>query len=404
MIGNYISKTNTNNWKIFIFCLIIIQSIGIRFFSGQGTILSIIIIALTYKSFTQLTRKDVWFLSVLFLFLTVSKIINTSFSFSSFLYQISLIISTYLFLVGYRNKTSRLQTDFFIALKIFVFHAVIGYCIYLILPDLFVLSGMNKSFLNLFYVSSSDFGGFQRNTGFFWEPGVYQLVANLYLFYCIKFNKKILNILIAVLAVISSFSTTGLLILLINFSYLLYLKWKSKKLNFINIVLLVFVALTFIPIINKNANEKINNQNTSGLVRLRDYQIGIELINEKPILGHGVFDSEYLKTKDYVKSSESKLFSNEYMEKADDMGGGYTNGLLGLIACYGIPVSFLLYFFYFKNRFMEDDLIERILFCLIPLLSMLSEPISYTSLFLMFPFSYWILNKKKKENIKKQPK
>lgn len=389
-------KPDNFNIKIFIFCLIIIQSIGIRFFKGQGTILSIVIFLLSFKNFKKLTVKDVRFLFVTLLFLLVCKIINPLFAFSSILYQISLIISTYLFLVGYRKKIDMLQKDFFCALQIFVFHAVIGYCLYFILPSQFIeFNIMNKSFYNLFYVSTSNFGNLQRNTGLFWEPGVFQLIANLYLFFCIKFNKSVTIVFLAILAVVSSLSTSGLLILLINLIYLLYVKWKSKKISLGNMILLIFVTITFIPIINSNAKDKINEDNTSGLVRLRDYYVGMELIKEKPLFGHGVFDTEYLKRKGYVKQLESNLFSNEYLDISGDMGGGYTNGLLGLIAWYGIPVSFLLYLFYFKNTFIDNDLIERIFFNLIMLISLLSEPISYTSLFLMFPFSYWILNQKK---------
>lgn len=386
----------SNNFKILTFCLIIIQSVGIRFFNGQGTLLSIIIIVISFKNFKKFTIKDVRFLFIAFMLILISKLINESFTFSILLYQLSLIIATYLFLVSYRRRMSNLQNDFFLALQIFVFHAVVGYLLYLMMPNQFIeTKGLNKSFYDLFYVSNSTFGNVQRNTGFFWEPGVFQLIANFYLFYCIKFNKNIIKILFAIFAVVSSLSTTGLFILLINATYFIYTKWKEKKIKLINIILIMSVLIITIPIINNNAKDKISDDNTSGLVRLRDYYIGFELIKERPILGHGIFDSEYLSSKNYVLTLESNLFSNEYLEISGDMGGGYTNGFLGLIAWYGIPVSFLLYFFYFKNKFIDNNLIERILFNLIPIITLFSEPISYTSLFLMFPFSYWILSSKK---------
>ena len=270
----------------------------------------------------------------------------------------------------------------------------------MIIPDSFVrFNIMNKSLYHLFYVSVSNFGNFQRNTGLFWEPGAFQLVANLYLFYCIKFNKNITKVLLAIFAVVSSLSTSGLMILLINVAYFFYTKWKEKKIKLLNVLLVLFVTIVFIPIISNNTKDKVNEENTSGIVRLRDYYIGLDLIKEKPLLGHGVFDSKYLLSKSYVKNWESNLFSNEYLEISGDMGGGYTNGFLGLIAWYGIPISFILYFFYFKNKFIDDNVIERILFNSIPLFSLVTEPISYTSLFLMFPLSYWIFNSK---NRKKQ--
>ena len=389
------SSPQINNWRVFTFLLIVIQSIGIRFFEGQGILFSILIIALSYNSLKLLTPRDYRFLIISFLFLVICKIANPSFLFKTFIYQTSLIIAAYLFLIRYRGKLYMLQIEFFIALRIFTFHAIIGYILYLIVPDHFKeINEMNKSLFYLFYVSAADFMGVQRNTGLFWEPGVLQLVANLYLFYCIKFKKNIYQIIIAGLAVVSSFSTTGLIILIINFFYFFYLKFRTKQLSFFNISLVIIALMLFIPILKENASNKMSGKNTSGLVRFRDLIVGIELIKEKPIIGHGQFDTEYLISKDYINKIESGLFSKEYIKASGDMGGGYTNGLLGLVVWYGIPVSLFLYFLYFKNKFVEGTFIERFLFCLIPLLSMITEPIAYTSLFLMFPFSSWAINKK----------
>ena len=398
-----IIKSKCFSITILVFSLILIQSIGIRFFSGQGTFLSIIIILLSFKNFNDINIKDIRFLLLAFLFILSSKVINQSYSYSSFFYQVLLIISTYLFLIGYRKKIDLLQKDFFLALQIFVWHGLIGCFFSFLFPNQFVqFNGLNKTLYYVFYISTSTFGNIQRNTGIFWEPGVFQLVANLYLFYCIKFHKSNRVIFFAVVAVVSSFSTSGLVLLSISALYFLYKKWKSKKITISTIILLLFGSLALVPVVNSNIKDKVNDENTSGLVRLRDFNIGIELIKEKPILGHGIFDSDYLITKRYVKIWESNIFSTEYQEISDEMSGGYTNGLLGLIAWYGIPTSFLIYFFYFKNKFIDDDFIERSLFNLILLISLISEPISYTSLFLMFPFSYWIINKKKKINRRQQ--
>lgn len=383
--------------------LIIFQSIGIRFFDGQGTVISIIIIVIWHKNFKYLLIKDVRFLIIAFLLILISKIINDSFIFSSLLYQLSLIISIYLFLVSYRRRIGNLINDFFLVLQIFVLHAVMGYLLYLIMPNQFNKTVvLNESFYYLFYISNSTFGGFHRNTGILWEPGVFQFVANLFLFYCIKFNKSTIIILLAFLAVVSSLSTTGLVILIFNTTYFFYCKWKEKKLKIINIMLVFLLMIVFIPSIIMNFKDKTNLDNTSGVVRLRDYYLGIDLIKEKPFLGHGLFDSQYILSKAFSYKIESKLFSKEYLNITGNMGGGFTNGFFGLIVCYGIPVSFLLYFFCFKNKFVDNDFIERIIFYLIILISSFFLPITFTSFFLMFPFSHWILNQKK--STKRKPR
>lgn len=391
---------NYINSRTITLLLIIFQSIGIRFFDGQGTIISIIIILLWHKNFKYLLIKDVRFLNIAFLLILISKIINDSFSFSSLLYQLSLIISVYLFLVSYRKRKSNLINDFFLVLQLFVLHAFVGYLLYLIVPNQFIKTvGLNKSFHNLFYISFSTFGNFHRNTGFFWEPGVFQFVANLFLFYCIKFNKSIVIILIAFFSVVSSLSTTGLVILMFNITYFLYCKWKERKIKIINILLLFLSMIVLVPTILSNFKDKTNLENTSGIVRLRDYYLGIELIKEKPFLGHGLYDSKNALIKRFSKKIESDLFSKEYLDISGNMGGGFTNGFFGLIIWYGIPVSFLIYLFCFKNKFVVGDFIERIIFYLIILISTFFLPITNTALFLMFPFSFFILNQKKSTKI-----
>jgi len=385
-----------NKWRVFTFILILIQSIGIRFFQGQGFVLSIFIISLSYKGFYFVNKKDIIFIFFALAFLVICKVVNFYvFSMVSFLYEMLLVISIYLFILQYKQKISLLSIEFFTALKILVYHALIGYCIYLFFPNEFVsVNVMNKSFLHLFYVSSSDYNGITRNTGLFWEPGVFQLIANLYLFFCIKFRKSILSIIIAFFAVLSSFSTDGFIVLIINFSYFIYRQKQIRKISILYLVLGMILLIFFIPLFLKNTSNKMSGDNTSSLVRYRDFLIGIELIKESPIIGHGIFDSNYLLSIPYVSNLESDIFSSEYLKETGNMGGGYTNGILGLIAWFGLPVSFLLYFFYYKNKFIDKNGIERFLFSLIFLLSMISEPIAYTSLFLMFPFSYWILNGK----------
>jgi hypothetical protein len=251
-------KSNNFNIQIFVFCLIIIQSIGIRFFQGQGTFLSSIIILLCFRNFKLLLMEDIRFLLSSFFLILLCRLSNDTFYFltlsdnlSAISYQLLLIFSAYIFLVGYRYKAFRLQNDFFYVLQIFVFHAIIGYLLFFLLPIQFInYNEMNKSFYYLFFVSNSTFGNIQRNTGVFWEPGLFQLIANFYLFFCIKLNKGIVKIFIAVLAVISSMSTTGLFILLINLVYYIYTKSKEKKIKIFNLIIIIifksFMKLNFI--------------------------------------------------------------------------------------------------------------------------------------------------------------
>lgn len=384
--------------RVFTFFLIIFQSLGIRYFEGQGFILSAIIIFLSNKGFRFFKKSDLPIFFLIVSYLLFNKILNNdSFSFSACIYQISLVISGYVFLLQYRNPlyAGRLLEEFFIALKWFVVHAIVSYIAYLLVPKLFKPIFLNQTLLGIFYVSQSTFGKFQRNTGLAWEPGTMQLIANLFFFLCVKLKKKTSQLVLGCICVITTFSTAGLLLLLLNVFY--YFLTNIRRINpFLILMLFCGFVTMVLPIIVANSSEKLNNDNTSGLARQRDILIGIDLIKEKPLLGHGFFDTKYLATKGYASQIEGSLFSDEYLDTSGSFSGGYTNGLLGLFCWYGIPVGLITFWLFYKNKIVGDNkFLERLVFALIFGFSAMSEPITYTSFFLIFPFSYLIFKREK---------
>jgi hypothetical protein len=384
-----------NNKRVFSFVLIIFQSIGIRFFDGQGAVLAVIIILLSFSSFRKINEKDFLLFAFVTSLLVFNKVLNdSSFSISNLIIQISYFVGAYLFLIQYRLlAASQLVIEFFKALEIFCIHALFGYLIYLLFPSNFtpIPGTLNKTFYYIFYISNSDSFGITRNTGVFWEPGVFQLVANLYLFYCVMLRSGVLKTVFAFLLVLSSFSTTGLLLIVLSIFYLLFDSAKNKLKMITYIIFITLLALPIFPYISKNIADKFSSENTSGLVRMRDIYLGVELIKEKPILGHGLFDEKYLIEKGYTRKIEENIFSNEYMDVSGEMGGGFTNGFLGLFVSYGLPFGLITYIFLFRNRFCRSTILERLVLSLIILISMVTEPIFYTPLFLIFPLSSYIL-------------
>ncbi|RZL53991.1 MAG: hypothetical protein EOO93_20465 [Pedobacter sp.] len=136
--------------------------------------------------------------------------------------------------------------------------------------------------------------------------------------------------------------------------------------------------------------DKLGGENTSGLIRYRDFSIGLNLIKEQPLFGHGLFESNYLLSKSYVNYIEAQLFSADFLDVSGDLAGGFTNGLLGVFCWYGIPMGLLLYIFLYKNALVNGTPYGRITFFLILILTFVSEPITFTSFFLIFPLSHII--------------
>lgn len=390
-------KPSYDTLRVFTLLIIIIQSIGIRFFPGQGTVLSVVILFLCRRGFLNFRRKDFTILFTIFSFLIINKILNPSFELSALIFQSSIVLSSYIFLLQYKS-TKPLIEDLYACLKFVFIHALLGFVVYLLASPLFLqvkLSGLTyKTFFFIFYVGIGDTGDSIRNTGLCWEPGVLQLALNLFLFFSIKRNKSVLFLGLILLAILSTFSTAGYIIIVLNGVYYIIQQAKTKG----NIGLIVIVGLLFSTIIfaliKQNTSKKFDSSNTSGLVRLRDYYIGLELISEKPLLGHGIFDTKYLKSISSVAEIESNLFTDEFLDQYGDLSGGYTNGLLALICYYGIPVALYIYVLVFKNRFVGTAWYEKLIFFLILCMSCLSEPITYTSFFLLFPFSNVIFAKR----------
>ncbi|OIQ65948.1 O-antigen ligase [mine drainage metagenome] len=260
-----------------------------------------------------------------------------------------------------------------------------------------------RTFLYIFYVSGGETNNvLMRNIGLCWEPGVLQLILNLFLFFSIKRGRSILFLALVALTVVSTFSTAGYIIMILNIIYFVLLQLRRK----INISLLIFMGLIFstglFALIQQNISAKFDSTNTSGLARLRDYEIGIELISEKPILGHGIFDQKYLLSKTALINIESNIFSKGYLSDYGNFSGGYTDGLLGLACWYGVPIAIYIYILTYKNKFVSDKWYEKLIMFLILCLACISEPITYTSLFLLFPFSVLVFNRNSAKSNKKK--
>mgnify|MGYP001120285254 CR=1 FL=1 len=377
--------------------LIFIQSCGVQYIPKQGSILLVLILVLTRDGLLKLTNRDVRNLTIMISFLILNKLINESFETSMLLYQSALVIEAYVFLVTYRTRSiSALQQDVSEALKIIFVHAMIGFVLYHTMPFMFqtATSGYRyKSFLGFFYVSYND-SGLIRNTGMMWEPGLLQLMLNFLLFFLIIKDKSKLFMVLVAVGVLTTYSTTGYICLFINYLIFIVVNFKTRRRFVTYLVIITLLSSSLFYFMLANIEDKLGGENLSGLARYRDFYIGLELIKEKPILGHGLFNESYLFTKEYVSVIEMNLFKPEDLEIIGSIAGGYVNGLFAIFAWFGIPASLTLFVLFFRNKIFDGSYLVRILFFLIMCFTFLAEPITYTSFFLIFPFSTLVFRKR----------
>lgn len=391
------------NKRIVTILLIIFQGCGIDF-PKKGVILIFIIVFLSRKGFKYFSYSSFKHLLFIFLFLIYNKLFNSAFDLSKLLFVSALIFESYIFLLSYKKiGVSVLADDFYNALNLIFFHAFVGYILYLFLPFLFTYSKPSNypyyTLLNIFYVTG-DIGSTMRNTGLLWEPGLLQLMLNIFLFFSIKRAAPNLFLLLICLAIFSCFSTSGYFCLILNYFYFLRFNLnKDKKL--VSYVLFFSVLFSSVLLfIWKDIADKMGGENLSGLARYRDLYIGIELIKEKPFFGHGIFEEAYLYTKDYVSQIQNNLFSEQTLNIIGNVAGGYVNGFLEIFIWFGIPAAILVYHYFYRNVFAGNHVHEKIIFFCIMCFTFIAEPITYTSFFFIFPLSAMMYSKQNEMQLK----
>ncbi|MDC3105304.1 O-antigen ligase family protein, partial [bacterium] len=106
-------------------------------------------------------------------------------------------------------------------------------------------------------------GELNQNSGFCWEPGPFSCFLALSLtIYLLKTNFKLdRRVLIYVIAILTTFSTTGYLCLIIIICMFIYIKYKNRFFLFLSPIVLTLSILTYfnIEFLNNKIYDQFNN-------------------------------------------------------------------------------------------------------------------------------------------------
>lgn len=372
-------------WQRFLLLMILLQSIGIRALPMQGVLVSVLICLVLAPRIEIPLRQ---FISLILF--SVILLILSSRGMSSYtgIAYFTLVLFTAFFFIKYvERRWAEVEFDLLIITWWLSLHGLISYLVYKVLPSFFTtvaLGGMKyKVFAVLVLISSDPV----RASGLCWEPGLLQYVANLSLFLGIRHSWPPWKLAVSFLAVVATFSTAGIFCLIPSIFYLFILHGRSLWQWLCIAICAVLVSASIVSVFRVNISEKLGGTNTSGLIRLRDLQVGWELIKDKPLLGHGQFDEKYLLSNSNIWAVSTELFSKGFLAAAGDFGGGYTNGFLGFLASYGIFIGAFFYWCFFNNRLIQGGFKERVTFFSISILTFISEPITNTSWFFFLAIS-----------------
>ncbi len=335
--------------------------------------------------FLKLTILFLSFLVINFLFASTSQSLQKLFA-NIVIFTTSIFSAMYY----YRNENKKLFIDhLYFVLKLILIHSLISFFIYpLVKPFIFEISNSRYdcyTFLNLFFYlknthSLSVVGiDFVRNQGIFWEPGVLQIFLNLLLF-IIAFIKKKKGLLfwITVLAILTTFSTTGLVVMFIQL--LLSFGSEVKK----NIFFLPFTILSIFLLYNitkKNVSDKLHGSGQySFQARLFDLVQPFYMVSQNPMTGVGLDDEKFIK----IRQNPSFSLSLKTIDFTNVKEKGSTNSIMFFLAAAGIPFTLLiLLMLYFQNFIIE----KRKWFFIFIFISLMTEPIMLRPFFLTFVMS-----------------
>ena len=149
--------------------------------------------------------------------------------------------------------------------------------------------------------------GMYRNSGYFYEPGVFAVVLSYSLIYYLFIKKSLPKSILLTLIIMSTLSFSGLAILFLAWSIFLL---KGRKFSGIALFLLIVVAFAY-SLSSLDYLEKMTT--TSYELRSSDVGLSLGLYSEKPLFGWGLLnDSEFMRA-NYSGFNIERGSSNAWM-------------------------------------------------------------------------------------------
>ncbi len=239
------------------------------------------------------------------------------------------------------------------------------------------------SFLLFFGRENLDFL-FSRSQGIFWEPGVFQVYLNIFLFISLFLTKKVYTPLVTIIliSVLLTLSTTGIVVsfLLISYYYLISIKLTLKNLSLTILFFPLIIGL--FNLVNNQVEEKISGKKSgSFLARNYDTLTGFNLAINNP-WGIG------FSTTKYQEIARKDLFN---LIPGLETDRGNTNSIATLFYSTGILWGvIILYFMWKQSLFMK----HKTLFYISIFLFLFTEPLLYTPFFILILLSGTVSSKK----------
>jgi O-Antigen ligase len=224
-----------------------------------------------------------------------------------------------------------------------------------------------------------------RADGFFYEPGVFQIYLNIFLYLTLFVFKSWKLAILAVLAVLCTLSTTGAVTAFAIICWFIPTRYINRgslgaRVAKAGVAALVIAALGAVASIN--IADKLAGENRGSFwARQYDLITGLNIIVEHPLIGIGFDYNQYYKASSELGYAETELPDRITLDR------GNSNGIIFLLYSVGIPLGIPFLIGMFRQTLLPD----RALVGLILFLGCFGESLIFTPFFLMFIFSGLLL-------------
>lgn len=221
---------------------------------------------------------------------------------------------------------------------------------------------------------------FVRPDGFFFEPGVYQIYLNLYLYMALFMFRDKRQALLGTIAVFATQSTTGIVIAAILLAAFAVRWVRDQRWSKVagRVLLGAVLAVPLGVFVYANVNDKLTGDTRgSSLARQYDLLTGVNVAMAHPWIGIGFDHGTYRSIANNMGFIETEL-SDEFTADRDS-----TNGVVYLLYSLGIPLAIVFLIGMFRQQFFPNKMLVGLLL----MLSLLGESILFTPFFLLLIFS-----------------
>ncbi len=285
------------------------------------------------------------------------------------------------------ERPALISSDLLPILRFFGFQSVFTPVLALIVPGLFwtfqVADASYHTFFYIFtyheFIVNATF--LKRPDGFFFEPGVFQIYLNAYLFVALFLRRfSAFDVGLATLGVMATQSTTGAVILVLQYG-VAYFRWLKTADRVQKLAVFILGPILLVPLAGYttyNVAEKFYGQ-FSGSAEAREYDLrtGINVVMEKPLTGIGFDYEKYFDLASQVGVRDVDLSRENITERPN------SNGIVTLLYSVGIPLGLIFLWGAWRQRMFRP----RWLFAMLILLSMTSEALFFSPFILLIVFS-----------------